>query len=389
MAWPNDVVTRTVTGTYLNGAGEPAKGRITFTPTSRIVDTDDNVIVEGAIVATLDENGSFSIELPTTDNLLLSPQGWAYEVNVRLYGVKPRKFYALLPVGDGSAIDLATGASVEIPPKSTSVEAAIEAISSQTFAAYDQSTDSDVTFREVYGTYLTATGEAAKGRVTFTPTHRVVDTHDAVIIEDTVSAVLDDTGTFSISLPTTDNLLLSPRGWAYEVNVRLYGVRPYKYFAFLPIGDGTPVDLINDISTGASGVADGTIQSGSAAGGQGSIGPRGPGVITGVGLPASTTGFDGDIYIDSEDGAFYGPKANGEWPLSPFYTPQSLGAPRYVHTQSVASATWNVVHELGGRPSVTVVDTAGTVVIGQVSYNSNTSITISFSAPFAGYAYLT
>ncbi len=90
-----------------------------------------------------------------------------------------------------------------------------------------------------------------------------------------------------------------------------------------------------------------------------------------------------------EDGAFYGPKANGEWPLSPFYTPEALGSARYIHTQAVASTTWNVVHELGGRPSVMVVDTAGTVVIGQVSYNSNTSITISFSAPFAGYAYLT
>jgi len=386
--WPNDVVTRTVTGTYLNGSGDPAKGRVTFTPTSRVVDTDDNVIVEGAIVATLDTNGSFSVELPTTDNLLLSPRGWAYEVSVRLYGVKPRKFYAFLPVDDGSAIDLATGASVDIPPQATT-EAFIEAIPSQTFAAYDQSTDSDVVYREVYGTYVTPTGEAAKGRVTFTPTHRVVDTHDAVIIEDTVSATLDDEGSFSINLPTTDNLLLSPRGWAYEVNVRLYGVRPYKYFAFLPTGDGTPVDLINDISTGASGVADGTIQSGSAAGAQGTIGPRGPGVLTGSGVPTSTVGFDGDIYIDAADGAFYGPKANGQWPLSPFYTPEALGSARYIHTQAVASTTWNVVHELGGRPSVMVVDTAGTVVIGQVSYNSNTSITISFSAPFAGYAYLT
>jgi len=35
------------------------------------------------------------------------------------------------------------------------------------------------------------------------------------------------------------------------------------------------------------------------------------------------------------------------------------------------------------------VDSAGTVVFGEVVYNSNTSITVLFSSPFSGYAYLT
>ena len=34
----------------------------------------------------------------------------------------------------------------------------------------------------------------------------------------------------------------------------------------------------------------------------------------------------------------------------------------YVHEQSVASATWTAVHNLGSFPSVTVVDSAGTEV---------------------------
>jgi len=38
---------------------------------------------------------------------------------------------------------------------------------------------------------------------------------------------------------------------------------------------------------------------------------------------------------------------------------------------------------------VTVVDSAATVVIGDVTYNSDTSVTVSFAAPFSGYAYLT
>jgi hypothetical protein len=62
---------------------------------------------------------------------------------------------------------------------------------------------------------------------------------------------------------------------------------------------------------------------------------------------------------------------------------------RYIHTQASPSTSWSITHPLGGRPSVTVVDSAGTVVIGEVLYISNTQVTVSFTAPFSGYAYLT
>lgn len=62
---------------------------------------------------------------------------------------------------------------------------------------------------------------------------------------------------------------------------------------------------------------------------------------------------------------------------------------RHVHSQPTVSSTWTITHALGGKPSVTVVDSANTMVIGEVTYNSNTQVTISFSAPFSGYAYLT
>lgn len=67
----------------------------------------------------------------------------------------------------------------------------------------------------------------------------------------------------------------------------------------------------------------------------------------------------------------------------------AMSARRHVHTQSTASAEWVITHTLGGRPSVTIVDSAGTVVIGEVQYDSNTQITASFTAAFSGYAYLT
>lgn len=62
---------------------------------------------------------------------------------------------------------------------------------------------------------------------------------------------------------------------------------------------------------------------------------------------------------------------------------------RHTHSQSTASAQWTITHTLGGKPSVTIVDSAGTVVIGEVQYNSNTQISVYFSSSFSGYAYLT
>ena len=49
----------------------------------------------------------------------------------------------------------------------------------------------------------------------------------------------------------------------------------------------------------------------------------------------------------------------------------------------------DISHTLDGFPSVTVVDSAGTVVIGEVSYNSTSSVTVSFESAFSGKAYLT
>lgn len=66
---------------------------------------------------------------------------------------------------------------------------------------------------------------------------------------------------------------------------------------------------------------------------------------------------------------------------------EGLGDKHFAHTQSVASATWVVNHNLNKYPSVTVVDSAGTVVVGQVAYNSTTQATLTFVGSFSGKAY--
>ena len=63
-------------------------------------------------------------------------------------------------------------------------------------------------------------------------------------------------------------------------------------------------------------------------------------------------------------------------------------APTFIFTQNVPSTTWNITHNLGKFPSITVIDTGNTVVVGEYNYTSNTNVILTFSAGFAGKAYL-
>ena len=60
----------------------------------------------------------------------------------------------------------------------------------------------------------------------------------------------------------------------------------------------------------------------------------------------------------------------------------------YVFIQSTPSATWNITHNLSKFPSVSVVDSANTVVYGDINYINENSLTITFSAAFGGKAYM-
>ncbi len=60
----------------------------------------------------------------------------------------------------------------------------------------------------------------------------------------------------------------------------------------------------------------------------------------------------------------------------------------YVHDQQVASSTWVVNHNLNKFASINIVDTANEEVVGDVSYNGLNQITINFTAPISGKAYI-
>ncbi len=70
--------------------------------------------------------------------------------------------------------------------------------------------------------------------------------------------------------------------------------------------------------------------------------------------------------------------SSGKWTSAPS---------SYTHNQSSSSTLWTVTHNLGKFPSVTVVDSAGTWFVGDVSYTNENELTISFRYAFSGKAY--
>jgi len=64
------------------------------------------------------------------------------------------------------------------------------------------------------------------------------------------------------------------------------------------------------------------------------------------------------------------------------------GDKNFVFTQNVAASTWVITHNLGKYPSVAIVDSADTVVKGDIQYDSINQVTVSFRSAFAGKAFL-
>lgn len=60
----------------------------------------------------------------------------------------------------------------------------------------------------------------------------------------------------------------------------------------------------------------------------------------------------------------------------------------FTFSQLTPSTVWTIIHNLGKNPSVTIVDSAGTIVVGDVEYTGLNSLTIQFSVAFSGSAFL-
>ncbi len=60
----------------------------------------------------------------------------------------------------------------------------------------------------------------------------------------------------------------------------------------------------------------------------------------------------------------------------------------YLHQQLTPAAVWTIDHGLGKEPSVTVINSAGDEVVGDVAFPTLDRVAITFSAAFGGRARL-
>ena len=105
--------------------------------------------------------------------------------------------------------------------------------------------------------------------------------------------------------------------------------------------------------------------------------------------PKDTKVTGSDIWIGSDGDNGLITKNFSADALAEYYIANNtFGSATYVFAQASAAAIWTIPHNLGKFPSITVVDSSGNVVVGFETYNSNNQITITFSAPFSGTAYL-
>lgn len=98
-----------VTATYPRRDGQPAVGRVLF-ESEQVVYVDGQIVVPRTLVAQLDEAGSIAIELPSTIDPSIAPQGWTYTVREQIFGMPDNRAWALQVPHDSPGINLATAA---------------------------------------------------------------------------------------------------------------------------------------------------------------------------------------------------------------------------------------------------------------------------------------
>lgn len=113
MAVPDSVTSRVVRGTYVDNAGVPQRGTITFRVDQPLIATVESWgVIPEPIVATLTTSGTFQVTLMATDDLDLFPSGFRYSVQERFNGGYVRTYSIDVPTG-ADPLDLPTAAQYD------------------------------------------------------------------------------------------------------------------------------------------------------------------------------------------------------------------------------------------------------------------------------------
>ena len=71
---------------------------------------------------------------------------------------------------------------------------------------------------------------------------------------------------------------------------------------------------------------------------------------------------------------------NSDWQLDG-------GATNYYATGIVAASSWNIIHNLGYNPSVTIINSSGELCMGKITYSGTTSLNVLFTQVVTGSGY--
>jgi hypothetical protein len=217
----------------------------------------------------------------------------------------------------------------------------------------------------ITGQYLeTGTGLPREGRVTFLATAPMRQASINQTISPTeITATLSASGSFSVVLYATNDTATEPKGVTYEVTERIKGAALNKYF----------ISLDKDAVAGTVDLADLV-----------------PNIDPVVQVNYATVEYVDDVVAGVNSAAEIGFTATSE--ISSTNVQSAIEElrtrSRYVHNQPTASDTWNITHNMRFYPNVSIVDTALSKVVGEVTYLSENSLTVTFSHSFAGKAYL-
>lgn len=133
------------------------------------------------------------------------------------------------------------------------------------------------------------------------------------------------------------------------------------------------------------------VQGPAGSGAQGVQGPTGTQGPAGAQGTQGVQGVDGggatlqDIQDAIQSAALNSTDDLPEGVFNLYFTP---GRVAYIHTQGVASNTWTINHDLNFYPNVTIQDSGGSIVEGEIVYTNLNSLTVNFQASFSGTAYL-
>lgn len=75
-------------------------------------------------------------------------------------------------------------------------------------------------------------------------------------------------------------------------------------------------------------------------------------------------------------------------PAGPPGPPGTSGDKHYEHLQASSSDTWVITHSLNKYPSIVCFDSSHDEIEGRVTYQGINQVTVTFSSPTGGYAYL-